>query len=111
MEKDTFFVANTRDVLRSFPAEVRRQIGYEIMRLQHGLKPKHYRPMAKTIGTGVAEIRVKFHGEYRLIYTAALGDAVYIISAFKKKTRKTPKTEINLAKARLAELKETLKKR
>jgi phage-related protein len=32
-----------------------------------------------------------------------LGDAVYVISAFRKKTQKTPKAEIDLAKARRAE--------
>jgi phage-related protein len=56
----------------------------------------------------VAELKVKYRGEYRVFYTVNLGDAVYIISAFRKKTQKTPKAEIDLAKARLAELKKTL---
>ena len=108
MYKDACFVADAREVLRSFPAKVRRQFGHEIMRLQQGLRPLHYRPMTKAIGPGVAELKVKYRGEYRAFYTVSLGQAVYIISAFRKKTQKTPKAEIDLAKARLAELKKTL---
>ena len=83
--------------------------GYEIMRLQQGLRPIHYRQMTKAIGPGVAELKVKYRGEYRAFYTVTMGNAVYIISAFRKKTQQTPKAEINLAKARLAQLKKTLR--
>ena len=110
MDKPAYFVANTQEVLRSFPAEVRRLFGYEIMRLQQGLKPIHYRPMTKSLGPGMAELKVKYRGEYRAFYTINLGDAVYIISAFRKKSQQTPKTEIDLAKARLAELKKALRR-
>ena len=67
--------------------------------------------MTKAIGPGVAELRVKFRGEYRAFYTVNLGDTVYIISAFRKKTQKTPKAELNLARARLAELKKVLRRK
>ena len=111
MDKDAYFIADTQEVLRSFPAEVRRLFGYEIMRLQQGLRPLHYRPMSNAIGPGVAELKVKYRGEYRAFYTVNLGDAVYVISAFRKKTQKTPKAEIDLAKARLAELKKALRRK
>ena len=64
--------------------------------------------MTKAIGPGVAELKVAYRGEYRVFYTVNQGEAVYVISAFRKKTQKTPKAEIYLAKARLAELKKTL---
>ena len=67
--------------------------------------------MSKAIGPGVAELKVKYRGEYRVFYTVNLGDAVYIISAFRKKTQKTPKAEIDIAKARLAELKNELRRK
>ena len=108
MHKDAYFVADTREVLRSFPAEVRRLFGYEIMRLQQRLQPLHYRPMTSAIGQGVSELKVKYRGEYRAFYTVNMGDAVYILSAFRKKTQRTPKAEIDLAKTRLADLKKTL---
>lgn len=111
MDKDAYFVADTQAVLRSFPAEVRRLFGYEIMRLQQGLRPLHYRSMSKAIGPGVAEIKVKYRGEYRAFYTVNLSDRVYIISAFRKKTNQTPKAEIDLAKARFSELKNALRRK
>ena len=111
MEKGAYFVADTQEVLRSFPAEVRRLFGYEIMRLQQGLRPLNYRPMSKAIGPGVTELKAKYRGEYRAFYTVNLGDAVYVHSAFRKKTQKTPKAEIDLAKARLAELKKVLRRK
>ena len=92
-------------------ALVPRSFGYEIMRLQQGLRPIHYRPMTKTIGAGVAEIKVKHRGEYRAFYTVNVGDAIYIINAFRKKTQKTPRAEIDLARARFAELKQALRRK
>ena len=92
----------------------RKCVGYSGMKLcalQQGLRPIHYRPMTKAIGPGVAELKVKYRSEYRAFYTVNLGDAVYIISAFRKKTQKTPKAKIDLAKARLAELKKALRRK
>lgn len=57
------------------------------------------------IGKGVEEIRIcNDMGAYRVIYTARLADAVYILHAFQKKTRATPKHDIELAKSRYSEL-------
>ena len=55
-----------------------------------------------------AGLLTRCRGEFRAFYTVNSGEAVYIISAFRKKTEKTPKAEIALAKARLAELKKAL---
>ena len=41
-------------------------------------------------------------GAYRVIYTARLADAVYVLHAFQKKTRQIAQSEIDIAKARLA---------
>ncbi|HET6628396.1 MAG TPA: type II toxin-antitoxin system RelE/ParE family toxin [Woeseiaceae bacterium] len=39
-----------------------------------------------------------------MIYLARLADAVYVLHAFQKKTQRTPKADIDLAKTRLAQL-------
>jgi phage-related protein len=39
-----------------------------------------------------------------VIYTATRPEAVYVLHAFQKKTRATPKADIDLAAARLREL-------
>ena len=58
-----------------------------------------------TIGKGVEEIRVRDDsGAYRVIYTARLADAVYVLHAFQKKTQATSKRDIELARLRFAQL-------
>lgn len=58
-----------------------------------------------SVGKGVEEIRVSDDsGTYRVIYTARLADAVYVLHAFQKKTQRTPQREIDVAKARFDEL-------
>lgn len=56
-----------------------------------GEQPDDFKPMP-SIGKGVEEIRVwDDSGIYRVIYTARLADAVYILHAFQKKTQTTAK--------------------
>jgi phage-related protein len=58
-----------------------------------------------TVGKGAEEIRVWDEaGTYRVIYIARFEDAVYVLHAFQKKSRATSKHEVDLAKARFAEL-------
>ena len=58
----------------------------------------------KSIGPGVKEIRIRAGGAYRVIYTANIGNAVYVLHVFQKKAQKTAKPDIELAKQRLVEL-------
>ena len=54
-----------------------------------------------TVGAGAGEIRIKDEaGIYRVIYVARFEEAVYVLHAFEKKTRKTREADIDLAKAR-----------
>ena len=58
-----------------------------------------------TVGKGVEEVRVwDDSGTYRVIYTARLADAVYVLHAFHKKTQATARRDLELAKTRYAEL-------
>jgi len=53
------------------------------------------------IGPGVEEIRVRHaSGAYRVIYTARLVDAVYVLHVFQKRTRTTSRADIELAAQR-----------
>jgi phage-related protein len=98
------FVGGSLDDLRTFPVSARREMGYQLDRLQHGLEPKDWKPMTG-LGAGVREIRVRDQsGAWRAIYIAKLADAVYVLHCFQKKTQKTLKSDIDLARARLGEL-------
>lgn len=54
-----------------------------------------------SVGSGVQEIRIHCGNEYRVIYLAKLADAVYVLHAFEKKTRKTPQAALDVARRRL----------
>jgi phage-related protein len=63
-----------------------------------------WKPMT-SIGPGVREIRVrKASGAYRVIYLATIGGAVHVLHAFQKKTQATAKRDIDLARARLRQI-------
>ena len=96
------FLGDSLRSLREFPDDAKRDAGYQLDRVQHGLQPEDFKPMP-TIGKGVEEIRVRDDtGAYRVIYTARLADAVYVLHAFQKKTQATSKRDIELAKRRFA---------
>ena len=96
------FLGDSLRNLREFPDDAKRDVGYQLDRVQHGLQPDDFKPMP-TIGKGVEEIRVRDEtGTYRVIYTARLADAVYVLHAFQKKTQATSKRDIDLAKQRFA---------
>lgn len=50
------------------------------------------------VGSGVAEIRIRTAVEHRVFYVAKFDEAVYVLHAFEKRTQKTPKREIDLAR-------------
>lgn len=57
-----------------------------------------------SVGAGVQEIRVRTGREHRVFYVAKFEEAVYVLHAFEKKTRKTAKADLDLARSRLREL-------
>jgi phage-related protein len=102
--KQVSFLGDSLAVLRAFPDGPRREAGFQLERLQHGLEPDDWKPM-KSIGRGVREIRVRDpSGAYRIIYMATLAECVFVLHAFAKKTQVTPRREIELAAKRLAAL-------
>lgn len=98
------FLGNSLDCIREFPADIKQQSGYELHKVQTGEMPTDFKFMP-SIGRGVAEIRLRDeHGAFRIIYTAKIGDTVYVLHAFQKKTQRTSQQDLNLAKQRLSEI-------
>jgi phage-related protein len=98
--KPLYFVGSVLEDLRAFPRAPRREAGYQLERVQLGLEPSDWKPMT-TVASGVREIRIHDDGQYRVIYVAKFDDAVYVLHAFQKKTQKTRKQDIEMAKRRL----------
>jgi phage-related protein len=102
--KPVVFVGDSLKRLREFPDTVRQDAGYQLDKVQRGQSADDFKPMP-SIGKGVDEIRIwDESGTYRVIYTARLRDAVYVLHAFQKKTQTTSKRDIELAKQRLAQV-------
>lgn len=57
-----------------------------------------------TVGPGVVEIRVHTRLEHRVFYVAKFEEAVYVLHAFEKRSRRTPSSEIALAHRRLVDV-------
>jgi phage-related protein len=91
--------------LRDFPNDARREAGHELYQVQKGHDPSDWKPMP-TIGAGVREIRIRdADGAYRVIYVATFADAIHVLHAFQKKSRKTAQRDLDLAMTRLRQLK------
>ena len=90
--------------LRAFPLDVKRDAGYQLDRIQRGKAADDVKPLT-TVGPGVVEIRVWDEaGTFRVVYVAKLADAVYVLHAFQKKSKKgiaTPKPMLDLIRSRL----------
>lgn len=95
--KPVAWVGDSLQRLREFPPEAMHDLGYQLELVQGGANPVDWKPMP-TIGAGVSEIRVQAGGAFRLIYLAKFPEAVYVLHAFQKKTRKTAKADIELAR-------------
>lgn len=103
MSKPAVWVGSTRKDVRAFPDEARVRAGYEVYRVQSGLDPTDWKPMTG-VGDGVKEIRVRTGREHRLIYVAKFAEALYVLHAFEKKTQKTTKADIEIARSRYRDL-------
>jgi phage-related protein len=84
--KSLEFEGNSRSVLKSFPREVRQDMGENLRRLQKGFEPLHF------------------------IYYTKVKTVIYVLHAFEKESAKTSKRDIRTAEQRLAALKARLRK-
>ena len=104
MNMDIEWLGDSLDLVCGYSKPVRQSIGSELRLLQNGARPIHARPL-KTVARGVWEIKVsEMEGQFRVVYLVRRRDRIYVLHAFQKKTRNTPKQDIDLAKKRLQEI-------
>lgn len=67
----------------------------------------------KGFGSGVLEVALAFRGDaYRTVYAVQLGNDLWVIHAFKKKSTqgiKTPKKDLDVIEERIKQLKKELR--
>lgn len=80
-------------------------MGYALYQAQIGGKAATAKPLTGFGGATILEIVEDFRSDtYRAVYTVKFSEAVYVLHAFQKKSKKgvaTPKSDLDLIKRRL----------
>ncbi|MGD2062979.1 MAG: type II toxin-antitoxin system RelE/ParE family toxin [Nitrospirota bacterium] len=101
--KPLLFIGSSRKDLQKFPQAVRDDVGYDLYTVQLGRTPASAKPL-KGLG-GVMELVERYDKDtYRAVYIANLGDTIYVLHCFKKKSKRgiaTPKEEMEVIRQRL----------
>jgi phage-related protein len=103
LTKPLLWLGSSLQDVRRFPPDARRLTGYQLRLVQQGLEPSDWKPMP-AVGHGIYELRISTGMAYRVFYIAKFAEAVYVLHAFEKRTRKTSQGDIELAKTRLSQL-------
>ncbi len=103
--KPVRWIGSSRDDLRAFPEAVRLRVGGALWEAQLGRKAAWAKPLKGFGGAGVLEVVDDHDGDtYRAVYTVRLAGMVYVLHAFRKKSKSgvgTPRREIALVEQRL----------
>jgi phage-related protein len=85
--KKLAWLADSRANVKSFPAGVRDDVGYALYAAQLGEMSPKAKPL-HGLGSGVMEIAVNDEsGTWRTVYTVSIGDSIYVVHAFQKKSK------------------------
>jgi phage-related protein len=103
--KPVEWIGSSKEDVSGFPAPVRTRVGYALWRAQTGCKAAYAKPLKGFCGAGVLEVVVDFDGDaYRAVYTVRFPRAVYVLHAFRKKSKHgigTARSDTNLIENRL----------
>jgi phage-related protein len=101
-----YWMASSRRDYSDFPGAVQEAFGFALFLAQTGQHPPAAKPL-KGFGGGVVELIEDFDGDtFRAVYTVRFREAVYVLHAFKKKSKqgiKTPAKDVELIGRRLRE--------
>jgi phage-related protein len=97
--------------LRGVPHEAQRICLSALTLAAEGSKADIAKPLAG-FGSGIFEIALPFRGDaYRLVYAVQIGQELWVLHAFQKKSTrgiKTPQRDLDVVRERLKRLKEML---
>ena len=102
--REAVWIGDSKARLKEFPQPVQKDIGDALFIVQAGSMSPAAKPF-KGVGSGVFEIRLDYRTDaYRAVYAVKIGERVYVLHCFQKKSKrgiKTPKKEVDLIKRRL----------
>lgn len=98
------WVGSSKRDYMEFPEPVRRAMGYGLHLAQAGEHPVRAKRL-KGLGGGTVELIDDFDGDtFRAVYTVRFAESVYVLHAFKKKSKRgiaTPQADVELIRRRL----------
>ena len=101
-----------RKDFEDFPQGAQIEMARALTILAEGQMPDIAKPLTG-LGSGVMELALRYRGDaFRVVYALQIGDDIWVIHAFQKKSKsgiRTPKREIDLIRARLQQLWEMLR--
>jgi len=104
--KPVRWVGPSRRDLKTFRRPVQRDVGQALYAAQCGEEYPSVKALKGFGGRRVLEIVAPHDGDtWRTVYTVRFQDAVYVLHAFQKKSKRgiaTPQKELDLVKQRLA---------
>jgi phage-related protein len=104
-EKPLAWIGSSKADLLDLPRKAQRNVGYALYLAQLGLEHTNVKPLTGFGGRGVLEVvEDDAAGTYRAVYTVKFKEAIYVLHAFQKKSKKgkeTPKEEMEIVKTRL----------
>ncbi len=108
--KPVRWVGSSKEDLTDFPEEVWRRVGGALWEAQIGRKARYAKPLKGFGDASVLEVVDDFDGDtFRAVYTVRFAEAVYVLHAFQKKSKRgtaTPKGELDLIDQRLKRARE-----
>lgn len=112
MTRPVSWISAARKAFEDFPDGAQSLCLAALTIAAEGGKADIAKPM-KGLGSGVFEIALPYRGNaFRVVYAVQLGDDIWVVHAFQKKSTtgiKTPKHEIDLVKDRIKRLKAMLR--
>lgn len=108
--RDIIWVGSSLDDLSDFPDEVKDEVGYMLYlaQLDQTIGNKNIKHLTG-IGSGVMEIISDYDkNAYRVVYAAKIGDTIYVLHSFQKKSKSgisIPKPDKTLIEQRLKDAK------
>lgn len=113
--RDLVWVTPAKKALSKFPETVQKDVLAAVHIARAGGKSEAVKVLSGFGDAGVLEVIENHRGDtYRAVYTIRFVTAIYVIHAFKKKSKegvKTPKHEMDLIESRMKQIEELHRKK
>lgn len=107
--KEIAWVKGALKEFEKFPLEAKRKILGDLTLAAEGEKGDISKPL-KGLGAGVFEVALEYRKDaYRTVYIVQIDEKIWVVHAFKKKSKtgiKTPRKDMDLIKSRIKLLKD-----